>query len=139
MSALSFPAARGGHEAGCTCPTYPDEPRKGDTTMADNTNTTTDQGTQAQATDQSSVGDDTTPVKIYATKDEAEKAKPSDAPKSLRAYEVSKAGAVVGWVLGRGYDHALATVARIDGYTVSTGVKQAPVTKEAVAAKLADF
>jgi hypothetical protein len=42
-------------------------------------------------------------------------------------------------MLGRGYDPCLAALARRDGYTVSTGSKTAPVTKEAVAAKLAEF
>ena len=101
--------------------------------MADSTNTQ-DQGTQGQ----SSAGGDTTPAKLYATKAEAEAAKPSDAPKSVRVFEVSKSGAAVGFMLGRGYDPCLAVLARKDGYTVSTG-HSAPVTKEAVAAKLAEF
>jgi hypothetical protein len=42
-------------------------------------------------------------------------------------------------VLARGYDHGLALVARIDGYSLSTGKATAPVTREAVAAKLAEF
>jgi hypothetical protein len=77
--------------------------------------------------------------KLYATKAEAEAAKPADAPKSLKPFEVFKAGVSVGWVLARGYDHGLATLARIDGYSLSTGKATAPVTKEAVAAKLASF
>jgi hypothetical protein len=77
--------------------------------------------------------------KMYATRAEAEANKPADASKNLRPFEVSKAGAVAGWVLARGYDHALAVVARIDGYTVGTGTKAAPVTKEAVASKLTEF
>jgi hypothetical protein len=105
----------------------------------DGTNTTTqDQGT-VQATDNGAPATDTTPAKLWATKAEAEANKPADAPKGMRPFEVSKAGVVVGWVNGRGYDHCLAQLARLDGYTVSTGVKQAPVTKEAVAAKLATF
>ena len=43
----------------------------------------------------------------------------------------------MGWVLARGYDHGLATVARIDGYSLSTGKAAAAVTVEAAAAKLA--
>src|SRR4051794_34042919 len=106
--------------------------------MTDTTNTTTqDQGTQGQ--DQGSAGGETAPAKLYAMKAEAEAAKPTDAPKSLKPFEVCKAGVSVGWVLARGYDHGLATVARIDGYTVSTGGTTAPVTKEVVAAKLATF
>src|SRR5262245_29912989 len=77
-------------------------------------------------------------VKLYATKAECEAAKPSDAPKSLKAFEVAKDGAVVGWMLGRGYDPCLAALARRDGYSVSTGNTK-EVTKEAVAAKLAEF
>jgi hypothetical protein len=95
-----------------------------------------DQGTQAQVQANGATAD--TPAKLYATKAEAEAAKPSDAPKSLKPMEVSKAGTVVGWVLGRGYDHALAQTARINGYTVSTG-NTPPVTKEAVAARLSEF
>jgi hypothetical protein len=79
-----------------------------------------------------------TTAKLYATRDEALAAKPADAPKSLKVFEVAKAGAVVGFMLGRGYDPCLAALARKDGYTVSLG-KSAPVTKEAVAAKLAEF
>ena len=90
-------------------------------------NATTDQATDA------------TPVKVYASKAECEANKPADAPKGMRPFEVSKAGTVVGWINGRGYDHCLAQLARLDGYTVSTGVKAAPVTKEAVAAKLSEF
>ena len=44
---------------------------------------------------------------------------------------------MVGFMLGRGYDPCLAALARRDGYSVSSG--HAPVTKEAVAAKLATF
>ena len=39
--------------------------------------------------------------------------------------EVSKGGAVVGWVLARGYDNGLAVAARTEGYSVGTGVKAA--------------
>jgi hypothetical protein len=78
-------------------------------------------------------------AKLYATKAEAEAAKPADAPKSLKPFEVFKAGVSVGWVLARGYDHGLAILARIDGYHLSTGKAVAPVTKVAVAAKLAEF
>jgi hypothetical protein len=117
--------------------------------MADNTNDqgTQDQGTQPQAPDGANGtatatnggADDTTPAKLYPTKAEAEADKPADAPKSVKPYEVFKHGAAVGWMLGRGYDPCLAALARKDGYTVSTGKATAPVTKEAVTAKLADF
>ncbi len=51
-----------------------------------------------------------------------------------RAFVPEGAEGKGGRVLGRGYDHALAVVARIDGYSVSLGGKE--VTVEA-AAKLA--
>src|ERR1700719_986857 len=98
--------------------------------MSDQNTTTTDQGT-VPATE-------ATPVKVYTTRQECETAKPSDAPKSLKVFEVAKAGTVVGFMLGRGYDPCLAALARKDGYTVSLG-HSAPVTKEVVAAKLATF
>jgi hypothetical protein len=97
-----------------------------------NTQGTQDQGTDAQATD-------ATPAKLYATRAEAEANKPSDATKNHKPYEVRKGGAAVEWVLARGYDNALSIIARLDGYAVSTGTKTQPVTKEAVAAKLAEF
>src|SRR4051794_27563520 len=105
--------------------------------MSDTTNTT-DQGTQGQATAPAAVATEDTPAKLYASKAEAEAAKPADAPKSLKPFEVSKAGAVVGWVLARGYDNALSIIARLDGYTVSTGTS-AVVTKETIAARLSEF
>ena len=105
--------------------------------MDANTNTQ-DQGTQPQGQDTGTNGD-TTPAKVYTTKAEAEAAKPADAPKSLKPFEVFKAGVSVGWVLARGYDHGLSIIARTEGFAVSTGVKAASVTKEAVAAKLAEF
>jgi hypothetical protein len=105
------------------------------TTMADTT--TQDQGTQGQVQDQGSAADATS--KMYATKADAEANKPADATKHHKPYEVSKGGAAVGWIWARGYDNALALTARIDGYTVSLGGKVAPVTKEAVAARLAEF
>jgi hypothetical protein len=97
------------------------------------TTTASEQAAEAQATEAA-------PAKLYATRAEAEANKPTgDVPKSLKVFEVSKAGATVGFIWARGYDHALAVVARIDGYAVSLGGKTAPVTKEAVAAKLAEF
>jgi hypothetical protein len=78
------------------------------------------------------------PCKLYAARADAEAAKPADAPKSLKPFEVLQNGTSKGWVLARGYDNGLAILARIDGYSLSTG-KAAPVTKEAVAAKLAEF
>jgi len=52
---------------------------------------------------------DAIPAKVYTTKAECEASKPADAPKGLRPFEVSKAGTVVGWINGRGYDHCLAS------------------------------
>ena len=98
--------------------------------MSEQNTTTSEQGgveTSGEAT-----------VKLYATRSEAEANKPADAPKSLKVFEVSKAGATVGYLWARGYDHGLACAARLDGYSVSLG-NSAPVTKEAVAAKLAQF
>ena len=103
--------------------------------MAENTNTL-DQATEQAAETNTT---EATPAKLYATKDEAEAAKPADAPKSLKVFEVSKGGVMVGFMLGRGYDPCLAALARKDGYTVSLGSKSQPVTKETVAAKLAEF
>src|SRR5690349_4512091 len=99
---------------------------------------TQDQDTQGQVQD-NGTGEDTAPAKLYATRSEAEANKPADAPKGLRPFEGMHNGTSKGWILARGYDNALATLARIDGYTVSTGKATAPVTKEAVAAKLATF
>jgi hypothetical protein len=104
--------------------------------MADNTQGTQDQAAaDATATAHANGTAAATVAKLYASKADAEAARPADASKALRPFEVSKAGAVVGWINARGYDHALATVARIDGYTVSTGNTPA-VTKEAAAAKV---
>src|SRR5262249_5026008 len=80
-----------------------------------------------------------TPVKLYATKEDAEANKPKDAPKGLKPFEVIKGGVSLGWINARGYDHGLAMLARGDDYSLSTGKATAPVTKEAVAAKLATF
>jgi hypothetical protein len=103
--------------------------------MADNTNT---QATQGQAQDNGSAGGNTTPAKLYQTKAEAEANKPADATKNHRVFEVAKSGTTAGFIWARGYDNALALVARLDGYSASLGNSPA-VTKEAVAAKLATF
>jgi hypothetical protein len=102
-------------------------------TMSDENMTTTDAPDNIAP-----AASEATPCVLYATRDEALAAKPSDGPKSLKVFEVSKGGATVGFMLGRGYDPCLAALARRDGYTVSLG-NSAPVTKEAVAAKLAEF
>jgi hypothetical protein len=100
--------------------------------MMDANTITTDQATMETN------GEATVPCKIYATRSEAEANKPADAPKSLKVFEVSKDGASLGFMLGRGYDPCLAALARRDGFAVSLG-SSAPVTKEAVAAKLSEF
>jgi hypothetical protein len=95
---------------------------------------------QGQGTGVTAVADngatDATPAKLYATRAEAEAAKPADATKNHKVFEVAKNGATVGFIWARGYDNALALTARLDGYSSSTS-NSAPVTKEAVAAKLA--
>src|SRR5262249_39997370 len=62
-------------------------------------------------------------------------AKPTEGKKRL--YGVPKGG-VSRWVWANGYSDAVHAVAKADGYTVTTG-NSPPVTKQAVAAKLADF
>src|SRR5436853_6645870 len=97
-----------------------------------------DTNTQDQATVEPETNGEATVAKLYATRTEAEAAKPADAPKSLKPFEVLQNGTSKGWVLARGYDNALSIIARLDGYTVSTGSSPV-VTREAVAAKLATF
>jgi hypothetical protein len=106
--------------------------------MADSTNTQGQGNTQGQPQDNGSAGGNTTPAKLYPSKAECEANKPADATKNHKPFEVNKAGTVVGWLWARGYDNALALVARLDGYSASLGNSPA-VTKEAVAAKLATF
>src|SRR5262245_7437969 len=102
--------------------------------MSDTTNT--DQGT-VQATDQAAVPTgEAAPAKLYPTRADAEANKPAEGKKRL--FEISKNGTAVGWLWANGYDNALAAAAKVDGYSVSTG-NNAPVTKEAVASKLAEF
>jgi hypothetical protein len=99
---------------------------------------TTDQGTQVQ--DQGTqVNGEAAPAKLYATRQECEAAKQAGASKALRPFEVLHNGTSKGWVLARGHSNAIEQVARLDGYSASTGKATAPVTKEAVAAKLATF
>jgi hypothetical protein len=90
--------------------------------MSDQNTAAQDQGTET--------------AKLYATKAEAEAAKPTEGKKRL--FAVAKDGGTR-WVWANGYDNSLALVARSLGYTVSQGSKSAPVTKEAVVAKLAEF
>jgi hypothetical protein len=91
-----------------------------------------DQNTQDQGTEATEAA-----VKLYATRSEAEANKP-DTEAKVKVYEVLHKGTSQGFGWFRGYDHALASMARRDGYTVSTGTTK-EVSKEAVAAKLATF
>lgn len=76
--------------------------------------------------------------KLYDTKEEAEAARPEDATKSLRVFEVFKEGYRVGFILARGYDSGLAQMARLEGFSVSLG-RGGPMTKEKIASKLSEF
>ncbi len=58
---------------------------------------------------------------MWATKDEADSNKPKGVTKAHKPYQVSKAGAVTGWIWARGYDNALALAAKAEGFSVSTG------------------
>lgn len=100
--------------------------------MTDSTN-----GTTAQATD--ATAEAMVVAKLYPTKAECEAAKPSNAPKGMRPFEVLHSGTSKGWVLARGNSEAIERAARMDGYTATTGIKTAPVTKEAVAAKVMEM
>src|SRR4051794_23723435 len=102
----------------------PARPRcRGARPMSENTNSTQEQPPETNATE-------ATPRKLYPTKAEAEANKPADASKYHKIFEVVKGGATVGYIWGRGYDNALAGVARIDGYAVSLGrTNGGPLTK----------
>jgi hypothetical protein len=105
--------------------------------MSDQNTTTAavDQGTQAQAQAPSANGTDDAP-RLYPTKAEAESNKPTTGKKRL--YEVAKDG-TTRWGWCNGYDHALATAARNDGYSAALSGKAKEVTKEAVAAKVMEM
>jgi hypothetical protein len=109
--------------------------------MSDMNTNTQDQGTpaQAQTTPPSANGADDTPAKLYPTKADAEASRTADAPKSLKPFEVLHNGTSKGWLLARGHAHAIEQVARLDGYSASLGTKTAPVTKEAILAKLSEL
>jgi hypothetical protein len=102
--------------------------------MSDQNTAAADQGTQAQADGATA---DTT-AKLYATRAEAEANKPADLGKK-RLYCVTRPDGRTCWLWSDGYARAAHAVARADGYAVSLGGKVAPVTKESVAAKLAEF
>ena len=91
---------------------------------------------ETNTTENTVEANEATVTKLYATRTECEANKPADAPKSLKVFAVSKSGAAVGFMWGRGYADTLADIARRDGYTVSLGNSK-PVTKEAVAGALA--
>ncbi len=109
--------------------------------MTDTTNTTTNTTATDQATapETTATTRDELPKQLFATRDEALAAKPANPPKNTRAFEIAIKGEVKGWILAIGYDPAISRAAQLDGYSASTGTKAAPVTKEAVAAKLAAF
>jgi hypothetical protein len=91
-------------------------------------------------TDPNAPADDATDavvLKIFATRSEAEAAKPAKGSKHLKPFEAKRNGTVIGWVLARGYENGLSILARIDGYTVSTGPKQ--IAKDAIADALASM
>jgi hypothetical protein len=96
----------------------------------------TTQATAPQATDTTR---DELPRKLFATREEAEAAKPANPPKNTKAFQISKGGQVLGWILAIGYDPAISRAAQLDGYSASSGKAPAVVTKEAVAAKIASF
>src|SRR3954447_9220250 len=103
-----------------------------------NTTTTTTENT-APETQAPAVSRDELPRKLFATREEALAAVPANPPKNTRAFEITVKGEVKGWILAIGYDPAISRAAQLDGYMVSTGTKTQPVTKEAVASKLAEF
>lgn len=76
---------------------------------------------------------------LHATRDAALAAIPADAAKNTRPFAVQWNGKVLGWVNGRGHENALAEVARLDGYTVSTGDGTPNKTAAKAAAKLANL
>ena len=82
---------------------------------------------------------DTALTALFATKADCEAAKPTGASNSLKPFEVLHSGTSKGWVLARGHANAIEQVARLDGYSATTGVRTAPVTKEAVAAKVMEM
>jgi hypothetical protein len=77
------------------------------------------------------------PTKTYPTKDECEKNPPAKVGKK-EVYGVTKDG-VTRYLWAAGYVNAMDRIARIDGYTVSKGGKTKEVTKDQVAARLAQF
>lgn len=96
------------------------------------TTTTSDNGTQGTA-------QDTALTALFATKADCETAKLADAPKGIRAFEVLHNGTSKGWVLARGNADAIERVARMDGYSATTGKASVAVTREVVNAKVMEM
>lgn len=82
---------------------------------------------------------DELPKRLFPSKEKALAAVPANPPKNTRPFQISKHGEVLGWVLAIGYDPAISRAAQLDGYEASLGARSAPITKEAVASKLAQF
>src|SRR5262249_2258135 len=106
--------------------------------MSENTNTqdqntNTQEAPEVQATE---AADEQR--KLYATREDAEKEKPAKAGKNAKVYTGTKGGTVVGDIWANGYGDCNTWTARTEGYSFSTGTT-APITREAVAAKLATF
>jgi hypothetical protein len=102
-------------------------------------------GTNQVATDSGTVADSSTaatnnnaPARVFATRDEAVANKPANAA-NTRPFEVRVLGQNPRWIWGRGGANAIEQVARLDGYTATTGWNAAPLTKETIAAGLARF
>ena len=78
------------------------------------------------------------PVKLFPSRSEAEANKPAEAAKSLRVFELLKAGKSLGYLWARSYESALSVGGRMENYSV-TAANSKPISKEAVAAKLAEL
>lgn len=105
--------------------------------MSENTTTTGTQPT-TQASPEAN-GKERTPKKLYPTLAEAQAVKP-DSDKQ-RVFQVLKDGQSVGFAWGNGVYDAIITAAKVAGYVAKVAEPKAggPVTKEKVAAKLAEF
>jgi hypothetical protein len=82
-----------------------------------------------------------TAKKLHATREDANAAKPANAPERIKLFEVLHHGQSRGFVWTDGHAGAIVAAAREDGYTATLAEKKAagPITKERVAAKLAEF
>ncbi len=104
----------------------------------DATNTTTDQGAQQDQAGVTAVEANGEERKLFPTREDAEKEKPAKAGKHAKVYTATKGGTVLGYIWSNGYGDCNSWASRREGYAFSTGTT-APVTKEAVAAKLSEF